>query len=843
MRIVRAQIDGFGRYSGVTFEFDEGMNIVYGQNEAGKSTLQQFLLAMLYGMKKPGRKRAVYLDEEAKYRPWQGSAYGGILWVEQDGVPYRIERSLRREDEWVRVYRQDTGEEVTKRFAVDANKEVAFAKELIGADREMFVNALCVGPVEERERASWLRDSARHSQGGSGQELIVPEQSRIREAGEAIGKRLEAIGTERATSKPFGLALKGREELRKAYQEALERERAQRDARQTAEEAGAKWQAAVAEEASLREAFAEKLSGYLSLQAARRGQIARRLAQLATALTDGAEHQATEATDELYRDVQQDFLRLMSVKQECDSYHKRLQLLREESESAISYTAQHAGMEEGKLARMEQTANRLEWYEQQTEQAAPAVDESDLQSVRAQLATAKRNLLLSIIATPLTLLLSFWSFYLSGLSLIPLALAAMSYRAVQLRKAEIADWERAVGQEERERAALVAEQERLEAELQQLLAEFGVDTPRQYRQKWGLLANARQQASLYQKQFQWLEGESSRASSERDRVARRLLRLIGRDEDLTLALDPDAVRREMEAWEADFQASRRRQEQASVWEGERAALNLELQALEKSMQRYQELAAGLDLPPASSAPLGSGEVTEAEVESGYESWRSAEREALQQNASFTAADTRYQTLQEGVDASADLLLELERANGEVAQIGEERAALLLAQEIWEEVKEELYQEIAPRFADSLSEVTERITAGRYRQVYLDREEAITTTSPDTGYTVELSSLSSGTMDQITFALGLSLSGWMIPGGEKLPLLLDEPFRRYDDGRLGEVCDVLLHGAASRQIFLFTCREQEVSRFSERGAGTARIVDLSQEKYGMIKADILRAEQR
>src|SRR4029078_1258523 len=119
MRLVRAEIDGFGRYNGRTFELGRGLRVVYGKNEAGKSSLQQFVLAMLYGMKKPGRKRAVYLEEEAKYRPWNGGIYGGKLWVEVDGVLYRIERNLRREDEWVRIYRDDTGEDLTSRFPLD----------------------------------------------------------------------------------------------------------------------------------------------------------------------------------------------------------------------------------------------------------------------------------------------------------------------------------------------------------------------------------------------------------------------------------------------------------------------------------------------------------------------------------------------------------------------------------------------------------------------------------------------------------------------------------------------------------------------------------------------------
>ncbi|ASS73956.1 hypothetical protein CIG75_02470 [Tumebacillus algifaecis] len=834
MRFVKAQIDGFGRYSGVTFSFDEGLNIVYGQNEAGKSTLQQFLIAMLYGMKKSGRKRAVYLEEEAKYRPWQGSAYGGILWIEQDGVVYRIERSLRKEDEWVRVYRQDTGEEVTKRFAVDTNKELAFAKELTGADRELFVNTLCIGPVDERERASWLRESVRHSQGGSAEELMIPEQSRIRDAEEAIGKRLETIGTERAGSKPLGMALKQRDELKKAYQSALDRESSQRDARENAEGEAAEWQEAVHEEQRLRQELGAKLSLYLNLQEARRGELAGRQLQLEEALRERAESSGLGVNETAFREVQADFQRLVTAKQETDSYQKRLQVLEEESREAATYAAPYKGMEESTLSQMEQTASRLEWYEQHTEQGPVVRDAAELDELTDRHATAKRNLLLGVVALVIAVPLTFWQIYLGVLILLAVAFAASSYFSSEKLAVEIEAWKQKQNSDIMEREAIAAEQERLEAALQKLLADFGVDTPRQFRQKWNELLKARQQVAFYEKQSQWLQGEYTRANSERDIIARRVLRVLGSEESQAVLDDTEALRREIETWEARFEESRQHKEQTNQWERELSGLQHEVELLDIDLRRHLEIASRLGITPAPPSLLTEGTVSGDEVERHYEEWQAAERALLVKKSTLAVASTRYETLQAGALSPADLLLDMERADVELHRILEEREALLVAQELWGEVKEELYQAIAPRFAGSLSAVTSRITGGRYQDVYLDRDEAITTISPDSGYTVELSALSSGTMDQITFALGFALSGWMIPGGERLPLLLDEPFRRYDDGRLDAAYDVLLEEAEERQILLFTCRDQEVERLQEHSEGRTRLVDLNLERYGMIK---------
>ena len=39
MKLLSLRIDGFGRFHDLSMDFSDGFNVVYGQNEAGKSTL------------------------------------------------------------------------------------------------------------------------------------------------------------------------------------------------------------------------------------------------------------------------------------------------------------------------------------------------------------------------------------------------------------------------------------------------------------------------------------------------------------------------------------------------------------------------------------------------------------------------------------------------------------------------------------------------------------------------------------------------------------------------------------------------------------------------------------
>ncbi len=49
MKLKKIEISGFGKLVNRSFEFGPGLNLIYGFNEAGKSTLQRSILAALYG--------------------------------------------------------------------------------------------------------------------------------------------------------------------------------------------------------------------------------------------------------------------------------------------------------------------------------------------------------------------------------------------------------------------------------------------------------------------------------------------------------------------------------------------------------------------------------------------------------------------------------------------------------------------------------------------------------------------------------------------------------------------------------------------------------------------------
>ncbi len=118
MRILDLHIDGFGKFHDLSVSFDKDLNVVYGKNEAGKSTLHTFIRCMLFGLER-GRGRAARADLYSKYEPWQNKAvYGGRMRVEKDGVIYRLERNFQKDQKAFVIVNETAGKEIepTKGF-------------------------------------------------------------------------------------------------------------------------------------------------------------------------------------------------------------------------------------------------------------------------------------------------------------------------------------------------------------------------------------------------------------------------------------------------------------------------------------------------------------------------------------------------------------------------------------------------------------------------------------------------------------------------------------------------------------------------------------------------------
>lgn len=149
MKIDLLEIKGFGKLKKQAIGLDKGLNLVYGKNEAGKSTMQEFIKAMFFS--NSSLKASDYVR---RYKPWDAEVFGGNLHYTLDaGQRYRIERNFN--NSYLKIF--DAGyNDISGLFDIRKDRPGVFAKEHLGVDEDFFEKTVFV-----RQTRSKLSSSSR----------------------------------------------------------------------------------------------------------------------------------------------------------------------------------------------------------------------------------------------------------------------------------------------------------------------------------------------------------------------------------------------------------------------------------------------------------------------------------------------------------------------------------------------------------------------------------------------------------------------------------------------------------------------------------------------------------
>ncbi len=137
MYIQKLDIQHFGKYNKQKLDLQKGINVIYGPNEAGKTTIKDFIIGMFYGVERQ-RGLAAKTDEYTRREPIDGSGYSGSMELVKDGYGYVIDRTFRKDQKTVFVYRQDTGRKIT------LEDDVSLYGTITDIDKNGYTNTLCI---------------------------------------------------------------------------------------------------------------------------------------------------------------------------------------------------------------------------------------------------------------------------------------------------------------------------------------------------------------------------------------------------------------------------------------------------------------------------------------------------------------------------------------------------------------------------------------------------------------------------------------------------------------------------------------------------------------------------
>jgi uncharacterized protein YhaN len=82
LKINKVKINAYGKLREKEINFENNINIIYGKNEAGKSTLLNFISNCFYGISK--NKNGKEISDFERYTPWVGEDFSGKLEYELD---------------------------------------------------------------------------------------------------------------------------------------------------------------------------------------------------------------------------------------------------------------------------------------------------------------------------------------------------------------------------------------------------------------------------------------------------------------------------------------------------------------------------------------------------------------------------------------------------------------------------------------------------------------------------------------------------------------------------------------------------------------------------------------
>lgn len=191
MRIESLHIDKFGKLRAFDLAFPEGLTIVRGDNESGKTTILAFLRAMLYGLN--GKSASIAQNDRRKYMPWGETSMGGSLRLTDGRTAWEIARVFgqTKKQDTLRVTDLASGEAVE----LPAGDEPG--RVLLGVDEAVFADTLYVSARGSRPSGDGaaLTDKIRNLVGTGSEDVDLKSVlDRLRAAKNAIAPRVKDKG-------------------------------------------------------------------------------------------------------------------------------------------------------------------------------------------------------------------------------------------------------------------------------------------------------------------------------------------------------------------------------------------------------------------------------------------------------------------------------------------------------------------------------------------------------------------------------------------------------------------------------------------------------------------------
>ena len=213
MNINFLKINGFGKIKNQEINLDKNINIIYGKNEQGKTTILKFLEAMFYGASK--NKNGKDIPDFEKYKPWSGEDYSGkLIYTLNNGEEFEVYREFNKKNP--KIYNKNH-EDISKNFNIDKNKGNEFFFEQTNVDENTFNSSVL---SEQKEIILNPTDRRNIIQKISNMVSTGEDNVSYKKTMDKLNKKyIEEVGTDRTVDRPLNKIKEKQEKLNQKLKE------------------------------------------------------------------------------------------------------------------------------------------------------------------------------------------------------------------------------------------------------------------------------------------------------------------------------------------------------------------------------------------------------------------------------------------------------------------------------------------------------------------------------------------------------------------------------------------------------------------------------------------------
>lgn len=199
MKIKNIKVNAYGNIENKDINLEEGINIIHGANESGKSTLLNYIISIFYGISR--NKDGKALSDYEKYKPWNSNEFSGrISYKLENGEKYEIFRDFNKKNP--KIY-NDKLEDISDRFETDKKDGSKFFIEQTGIDKQMYLSTVVSTQEEVRldEKNQNMLIQKIANLAGTGEDNVSYKKALIK----LQEKIRDEIGTNKTSQKPINI--------------------------------------------------------------------------------------------------------------------------------------------------------------------------------------------------------------------------------------------------------------------------------------------------------------------------------------------------------------------------------------------------------------------------------------------------------------------------------------------------------------------------------------------------------------------------------------------------------------------------------------------------------------